>query len=203
MLGDRIHDLVLIHREAIKYTPIRSSRKLIGMLPGELVGQQLEDLVPPRYAELVGDNVRRRLSGAPAAERYEIDLIGLQSRPRGSRSATGPIEHEGRPALLVVGVEVLPTVITPAPLPPETERSPARLALESLSEAVLTTDAEGQVRRALNPRRCACWARRPSMPSARRSRTSRGWSTNRPAAADQPGAPGPDRRHAHNLGRRA
>ncbi len=148
-LGDRIHDAVLIHRESIVYANPQFAR-LIGMQPGELSGRRLEDLVPPEYAELVGDNIRRRLSGAPAAERYEIDLIGLQGQTARLEVSNWPIEHEGRPALLVVGVEVLPTAAAPAPEAAETARSPARLALESLSEAVLTTDAEGLVQY-LNP----------------------------------------------------
>ena len=146
-LGERIHDAVLIHREVITYANPQFAQ-LIGMQPDELVGRRLEDLVPPEYAELVGDNIRRRLSGAPAAERYEIDLIGLQGQTARLEVSNWPIEHEGRPALLVVGVEVLPTMAAPAPV--ESERSPARLALESLSEAVLTTDAEGHVQY-LNP----------------------------------------------------
>jgi diguanylate cyclase (GGDEF)-like protein/PAS domain S-box-containing protein len=101
--------------------------------------------VPPEYSELVGDNIRRRLSGAPAAERYEIDLIGLQGQTTRLEVSNWPIEHEGEPALLVVGVEILPAVAAPAPTAREADHSPARLALESLSEAVLTTDAEGHV----------------------------------------------------------
>jgi diguanylate cyclase (GGDEF)-like protein/PAS domain S-box-containing protein len=148
-LADRIHDAVLIHREAIVYANPQFAQ-LIGMQPEELVGRRLEDLVPPEYAELVGDNIRRRLSGAPSAERYEIDLIGLHGQTARLEVSNWPIEHEGRAALLVVGVEVLPAVAPPPLTPAETERSPARVALESLSEAVLTTDTDGRVQY-LNP----------------------------------------------------
>jgi diguanylate cyclase (GGDEF)-like protein/PAS domain S-box-containing protein len=144
MLGDRIHDAVLIHRDKIVYANPQFAH-LIGLEASELVGRRLEDLVPPEYAELVGDNIRRRLSGAPAAERYEIDLIGLQGQTARLEVSNWPIEHEGEPALLVVGVEVLPTVAAPAPVGREAEDAAARLALGSLSEAVVTTDAEGRV----------------------------------------------------------
>ena len=144
VLGDRIHDAVLIHRDTIVYANPQFAH-LIGLEPSELVGRRLEDLVPPEYAELVGDNIRRRLSGAPAAERYEIDLIGLQGQTARLEVSNWPIEHEGEPALLVVGVEVLPTVAAPAAAGREAGDAAARLALESLSEAVLTTDAEGRV----------------------------------------------------------
>ena len=46
----------------------RQFADLIGAQPGELVGRRLEDLVPPEYAELVGENVRHRLADEPAAE---------------------------------------------------------------------------------------------------------------------------------------
>ncbi len=144
VLGDRIHDAVLIHRDTIVYANPQFAH-LIGLEPSELVGRRLEDLVPPEYAELVGDNIRRRLSGAPAAERYEIDLIGLQGQTARLEVSNWPIEHEGEPALLVVGVEVLPTVAAPAAAGREAADTAARLALESLSEAVLTTDADGRV----------------------------------------------------------
>jgi diguanylate cyclase (GGDEF)-like protein/PAS domain S-box-containing protein len=143
-LADRIHDAVLIHRDSIVYANPQFAH-LIGLEPGELVGRRLEDLVPPEYAELVGDNIRRRLSGAPAAERYEIDLIGLQGQTARLEVSNWPIEHEGKPALLVVGVEVLPAAVAVEPEQAAADRSPARLALESLSEAVLTTDADGRV----------------------------------------------------------
>ena len=144
VLGDRIHDAVLIHRDSIVYANPQFAH-LIGLEAAELVGRRLEDLVPPEYSELVGDNIRRRLSGAPAAERYEIDLIGLQGQTARLEVSNWPIEHEGRPALLVVGVEVLPAVATPGPAARDEEQASARLALESLSEAVLTTDADGRV----------------------------------------------------------
>ena len=46
--------------------------------------------MPPEYAELVGENVRHRLADEPAAERYEVDLLGLQGQ-HASQSARG--EH--------------------------------------------------------------------------------------------------------------
>jgi len=145
VLGDRIHDAVLIHRDRIVYANPQFAH-LIGLEAAELVGRRLEDLVPPEYAELVGDNIRRRLSGAPAAERYEIDLIGLQGQTARLEVSNWPIEHEGAPALLIVGVEVLPASAATAAVMPSEEDQLARWALESLSEAVLTTDIEGRVR---------------------------------------------------------
>ncbi len=59
-------------------------------------------------------------------------------------------EFDGAPALLITGVEVIPTMTTPV-LAASTGmfeiggRSRARLALEALGEALLTTEASGRI----------------------------------------------------------
>ena len=64
-LGDRIHEAVLLHREVILYAN-RQFASLVGVDRVELIGRRLADLVPPEYAELVSENIRRRLTGEPA-----------------------------------------------------------------------------------------------------------------------------------------
>ena len=65
--------------------------------------------MPPDYTELVADNMRRRLAGEPAAERYEVDLVGRSGQSARLELSSWPVEFEGEQALLIVGVEVLPT----------------------------------------------------------------------------------------------
>src|SRR5690242_11494240 len=65
-LGERVHEAVLVHREVIVYAN-RQFASLVGVDRIELIGRKLADLVPPEYAELVGENIRRRLAGEPAA----------------------------------------------------------------------------------------------------------------------------------------
>ena len=67
------------------------------------------DLVAPEYAELVGENLRRRLAGAHGAERFEVEMVGLQGQVSLLELTTAQIDFEGAPALLVTGVEVIPT----------------------------------------------------------------------------------------------
>src|SRR6266705_348021 len=74
-LGGRIHEAVLTHREVIVYAN-RQFANLIGVDRLELVGRKLADPVPPEYSELVGENLRRRLAGGPAAE---PPLLALRS----------------------------------------------------------------------------------------------------------------------------
>jgi PAS domain S-box-containing protein len=142
-LGDRVHEAVMIHAEKIRYANPQFAQ-LLGSSVEALLGRRLEDLVPPEYAELVGDNLRRRLAGEATAERYEIELSDAQGQSSRLELSSWPIEHYGERALLVVGVEVLPTQTMQALQSPE-RRSKARLALESVPEALFTTDANGQV----------------------------------------------------------
>ncbi len=60
-LGDRIHEAVLVHRDVILYAN-RQFASFVGVDRIELVGRRLGELVPPEYAELVNENIRRRLA---------------------------------------------------------------------------------------------------------------------------------------------
>jgi diguanylate cyclase (GGDEF)-like protein/PAS domain S-box-containing protein len=142
-LGDRVHEAVLIQGETIRYANPQFAN-LLGCSAQELLGRRLEDLVPPDHKELVGDNMRRRLAGEPAAERYEIDLVDRTGQSARLELSSWIVEFEGERALLIVGVEVLPTQTLQA-LQDAGGRSRSRRALESLSEALITTDVDGRV----------------------------------------------------------
>ncbi len=144
-LGDRLHEAVLIHgRTGILYANPQFAA-LIGAQPAELIGRRLEDLVPPEYTELVGENIRHRLAGEAAASRYEVDLLGLQGQHARLELSAWPVDHAGQRALLIVGVEVLPTQTVAALGVPPAMRSRARAALESMPGAVVTVDLHGRV----------------------------------------------------------
>src|ERR1700748_3153115 len=107
-LGDRIHEAVLVHRDVILYAN-RQFVTFVGVDRVELVGRKLGDLVPPEYADLVNENLRRRFAGEASAERYEIDMVGLQGQVSRLEITTAVVDYEGAPALLVTGVEIIPT----------------------------------------------------------------------------------------------
>jgi diguanylate cyclase (GGDEF)-like protein/PAS domain S-box-containing protein len=148
-LGDRIHEAVLVHRDVILYAN-RQFATFVGVDRVELVGRKLGDLVPPEYSELVNENIRRRFAGEPAAERYEIDMIGLQGQVSRLEITTALVDYEGSPALLVTGVEIIPTQtvqtlrISSGQEAPEGQ-SMHVLALDSLAEAIIATDAAGLI----------------------------------------------------------
>ena len=143
-LGDRIHEAVLVHGDVILYCN-RQFAGFVGIDRAELIGRRLADLVPPEYAELVSENIQRRLAGENAAERYEIDMVGLQGQVTRLEIASTPIEYEDSSALLITGVEILPTMTGQALRVPAERSEPQALALSSLSEAVIATDKDGRI----------------------------------------------------------
>jgi diguanylate cyclase (GGDEF)-like protein/PAS domain S-box-containing protein len=145
-LGDRIHEAVLVHRDVILYAN-RQFGSLIGIDRVELIGRRLADLVPPEYSELVSENIRRRLEGENAAERYEIEMVGLQGQVSRLEITATPIDYDKGHALLITGVEIIPTQTQPAlRLPaPSSAAEPQLLALEALPEAVIVTDTDGRI----------------------------------------------------------
>src|SRR5215475_11230150 len=107
-LGDRIHEAVLVHRDVILYAN-RQFATFVGVDRIDLVGRKLGDLVPPDYSELVNENIRRRFAGEEAPERYEIDMVGLQGQVSRLEISTAVVDYEGSAALLITGVEIIPT----------------------------------------------------------------------------------------------
>ncbi|HEY0767397.1 MAG TPA: EAL domain-containing protein [Steroidobacteraceae bacterium] len=144
-LGDRIHEAVLVHREVILYAN-RQFASFVGVDRVELVGRRLADLVPPEYSELVSENIRRRLAGEAAAERYEIDMVGLQGQVSRLEIASALVSYDHSNALLITGVEIIPTQTTPAlRLAGDGAAEPQLLALQSLAEAIIATDKDGRI----------------------------------------------------------
>lgn len=154
-IGDRVHEIVLVHGESILYANPQFAA-VLGVELENLVGRRLQDMVPPDHADLVADSIRKSLAGEPAPERFEVDLIGMQGQLTRLEISIKPVEYDGKAALLITGVEVIPTQVLPALGAKglsEGLRSRARNALDSLGEAVLTTDVSGQVDYA-NPSAC-------------------------------------------------
>jgi diguanylate cyclase (GGDEF)-like protein/PAS domain S-box-containing protein len=150
-LADRIHEAVLVHRDVILHAN-KQFASLLGADRVDLIGRRFGDLVPPEYSELVTDNMRRRLAGENSAERYEIEIIGLQGQVSRLEITNTVIDYEGEPALLVTGVEIVPTQTVPAlrALPAHAAAASGvssvhLFALDSLAEAIIATDRDGRI----------------------------------------------------------
>src|SRR6187399_198962 len=165
-LGERIHEAVLVHRDVILYANSQFA-SFVGVDRVDLIDRRLADLVAPEYADMVGENLRRRLAGAHGAERFEVEMVGLQGQVSLIELTTAQIDFEGAPALLVTGVEVIPTkklralasgkidekeaaaraamVAPPLPAPPPPEPPLQVYAMQSLGQAIVTTDMDGRL----------------------------------------------------------
>lgn len=149
-VGDRVHEVVLLHRDAIIYANPQFAQ-LLGVDRMDVVGRRLADLVPPEQVDLVASHLQHALAGEEAPTRFEVDLIGMQGQLSRLEISTSLIDHEGSKALLITGVEVIPTQTVSALSTGGTGvfelggRSRARLALESLGEALITVDAQGRI----------------------------------------------------------
>src|SRR6185437_13025826 len=89
---------------------------------------------------------RRRLAGEETAARYEIEMVGLQGQVSRLEISSSVVDYEGSSALLITGVEIIPTqTVRTLRLDSSKEPSPHLLALNSLAEAIITTDSEGRI----------------------------------------------------------
>ena len=144
-LGERIHEAVLVHGDVILYAN-RQFASFVGVDRIDLVGRRLADLVPPEYSELVSENIRRRLLGETAAERYEIDMVGLHGQMSRLEIASTPVDYDKDKALLITGVEIIPTQTNQVlRLAGDAAAESQLLALNSLAEAIIATDRDGRI----------------------------------------------------------
>jgi diguanylate cyclase (GGDEF)-like protein/PAS domain S-box-containing protein len=140
-LVEAVHEAVVLHRDTIVHANSRFAA-LAGLSAKDLAGRKLDELVPPDYADLVRENIRRQLAGEPAAQRYEIELVGAQGQVSRLELSGSLIESPGDPMLLITAVEMTPRHGATAP---EQERSRALATLQAIGEGVITTDKRGRI----------------------------------------------------------
>ena len=139
-LVETVHDAVLVHRDRILFANSRFLA-LLNLSAADVVGKPLSDFVAPEYVDLVANNLRRRLHGEPAAERYEVELIGAQAQVTRVELSSTVIDSAGEAALLLTALEMLPeSGSVPAPSRPR-----AMVTLDAMGESVITVDAEGRI----------------------------------------------------------
>ncbi|HTQ37096.1 MAG TPA: EAL domain-containing protein [Steroidobacteraceae bacterium] len=149
LVAERVHEVVLVHAESILYANPQFAG-LLGMEQPQIIGRSLPEFVPPDQAELVAGSLARGLAGESSPMRFEVDLLGSQGQLSRLEVGLTRTDFDGRPALLITGVEVIPTMTSPVftggtGIFELGGRSRARLALESIGEALLTTEANGHI----------------------------------------------------------
>jgi len=139
-LVESVHDAVLVHRKEILFANARFL-SLLGMKSADVVGRSLSEFVAPEYVELVENNLRRRLAGESAAERYEAELMDPQGQVTRVELSSTVIDSSGEPALLLTALEMMPGAI-----PTEVSQKPRAMAtLDAMGESVLTVDQDGRI----------------------------------------------------------
>ncbi len=141
-LVETVHDAVLVHRNQILFANSRFLT-LLGMNAADVIGRPLSDFVGPEYVELVDHNLRRRLRGEPAAERYEVELVGSHGEVTRVELSSTVIDSAGEAALLLTALEMLPEASTSSVLAAGPPRAMA--TLDAMGESVITVDGEGKI----------------------------------------------------------
>jgi len=143
-LVETVHDAVLVHREHIIFANGRFLG-LLGAAATQVVGRSLTEFVAQEYVELVEQNLRRRIAGEPAAERYEVELVGLQGQVSRVELSSIVIDNAGKPALLLTALEMLPLAADAATAALPAPRPRALATLDAMGESVITIDADARI----------------------------------------------------------
>jgi diguanylate cyclase (GGDEF)-like protein/PAS domain S-box-containing protein len=139
-LVETVHDAVLVHRKSILFANARFL-SMLGMNAAEVIGRPLADFVAPEYQELVEINLSKRLAGEPAAERYEVEIVGTHGEVTRIELTSTLIDSSGEPALLLTALEMLPGA-TPSL---RSSRPRSMVTLDAMGESVITVDTEGHI----------------------------------------------------------
>jgi diguanylate cyclase (GGDEF)-like protein/PAS domain S-box-containing protein len=139
-LVETVHDAVLVHRKSILFANARFL-SMLGMNAAEVIGRPLADFVAPEYQELVEINLSKRLAGEPAAERYEVEIVGTHGEVTRIELTSTLIDSSGAPALLLTALEMLPGA-TPSL---RSSRPRSMVTLDAMGESVITVDTEGHI----------------------------------------------------------
>ena len=135
-------EIVVIHDEKI-HLANESAASLIGLEPEQLIGREIADLVKPAYRALFRKTMAKRLAGEHVPRRLEIQLINGAEAGLWVEAQSSNISFRGQPAILTVARDVSHRKSLEVSL--SRSKRQAQYTLESISEAVITTDNDGRV----------------------------------------------------------
>lgn len=140
MLG-AMHEAALLHGDRIEAVN-EAFATLVGIPADELLGRKLAELVSEEYAGLVTLAATRALAGETGPVLCEVELCDSHGQVTRLELAGSTLDAGDRKVVLFTAQEMLPHREPPAQtlLPGR-----AQLALDSLGEGLLTTDAQGHV----------------------------------------------------------
>ncbi len=131
----------LVHGERIEFVN-EAFASLVGIPANQIAGKTLSDLVSAEYTELATLAVARALAGGNGPSLTELELADSHGQVTRLELSGSILETEGRKVILFTAEEMLPHREDAA-----AGAAPARsqLALDSLGEGLLTTDAHGLI----------------------------------------------------------
>jgi diguanylate cyclase (GGDEF)-like protein/PAS domain S-box-containing protein len=136
-----MREAALLHGEHIESVN-EAFAKLVGIPAPELVGRSLADLVSPEYAGLATVSVARAMAGEAGPAMVEVEIADPHGQVTRLELTASAVDAGGARRVLYTAEEMLPRREI------EDLGAPAgrsQLALDSLGEGLLTTDAHGLV----------------------------------------------------------
>lgn len=137
-----VHEAIAIHRDNVIFANARFAALFGVRNPQDLVGRTLGELVSAEYADLAREHLRRVAAQEPAPERLEIELLPVAGQTARVELTASRIDYRGEPALLLTLIEMSPRASSSGS---QRVRSSAWETLDSLGEAVVTTDASERI----------------------------------------------------------
>ena len=136
-----LREPALLHGERIEAVN-DAFATVIGIPAAQLTGKTLAELVSSEYAELAALAVARAITGTSGPSLTEVEFADAHGQVTRIELSGSALESAGRKLVLFTAEEMLPRQAGDgAGLPP----ARSQLALDSLGEGILTTDAHGLI----------------------------------------------------------
>lgn len=142
-LTSLLPELALVHTDVIVYANTAAAAHF-GLEPDALIGKAIVDLVRPAYRAVVRKHVANLLdSGTASTEPLEAQLISNTDEGLWVELYSQKVVFDGQPSLLTVAKDITHRKSMEASL--GRGKLQARITLESIGEAVITTDTIGNI----------------------------------------------------------
>ncbi len=136
-------ELALVHTDVILFAN-RAAAAHFGLEPSALVGKAIVDLIRPAYRSVLRKHIAKLQEDPEAtAEPLEVQLISSNDEGLWAELHSQTVTFDGQQALLTVAKDITHRKSMEASL--GRGKLQARITLESIGEAVVTTDTSGNI----------------------------------------------------------
>ncbi len=141
-LANGMPEPIIVHRERIIFAN-KVAADLLGVTEEQLVGRPATDLVRPAYRAMLRKQIAGRLTGESVPDRYEMQLISGDEGGLWVEANSSQINYRGQNSILTVARDISYRKSVEASL--GRGKQQAQITLESIGEAVVTTDVQGTI----------------------------------------------------------